>query len=1015
MTNLSLSDVRQYEQFEIRYPASIQPYGVLLVIDIETLTIIQVSENTREFLGVKPKTLLGKPLSYLMSSQQIKKIQNFLFQSNPEFVDIIKLKKKKDNRQFKGIIHTIQDSMILELEPLGLDDIHHVTNSYNLLKNAIINISAANDYQEILSTITEEVRKIIQFDRVLIYRFEYDYSGVVIAESKRDHYDGNGVVIAESKEENLESYLGLHYPAYDIPKPAREFFSRNWLRIIPNVSYEATTIIPRQHPLKNEELDLSHSVLRSVYPCHVEYLKNMGVSASMSISLMNEKHLWGLIACHHYSPKYISYEIRKICEFLGQFLSVEILYKQEQEFRLYRTQIQRIQSRMREGLLKHPDLIDKVIRPNCSSLLNLTRSQGAVIYLNQQISLIGKTPNQEQIEALISDFLNSKKVEIFYTDNLPQSYETAQEFKAIGCGILAISLFLANSIYHIIWFRPEQIHEVQWAGNPHDVEIINNEQGLSELCPRNSFAMWKELVKDKSLPWELVEIEAAQELRNTILLAALEVSQYSQAVLEEKTKQANAANLAKSQFLAKMSHELRTPLNAILGFSQMMNRNTSLSLEQQEYLGIINRSGEHLLSLVNDVLEMSSIEAGKVTLHKNCFNLHELIKSVQELLTLKALDQGLAFTVHQDEDLPLYLEGDEGKLRQIIVNLVGNAIKFTKVGQVDVYLSLLSYDNYSRNIELQLQVKDTGMGIQKEYLETIFEAFKQTETTLENNEGTGLGLSISRQFARLMGGDISVESQLGQGSTFTCKVNMMVPTKIEGLVKQQSKRVIGLQPSQPNYRILVVEDEKNNQLLMVKILTSVGFDVRWANNGHEALEIWQKWHPQLIWMDMRMLIMDGYEASRRIRELEAENTNLETPVIIIALTATVFDEDKKGILDAGCNDFVAKPFREAVIFEKMQQYLGVQYLYQDLTTHLSSQSVTSQVNIEQLNAEIRKMPQTWVKQLEHAALSANEKNLIRLIEQIPQTYSCLKDSLRQMVLDLAYEKITNLTEGLNDE
>ncbi|MGK7878882.1 MAG: ATP-binding protein [Crocosphaera sp.] len=1014
MKDLSLNNTQQYEQFEIRYPGSIQAHGVLLVIDIATLTILQVSENTREFLGVKPKTLLGKPLTYLMSCKQIEKIKNFLNQGDPEFIDVIKLKKNKDIQKFKGIVHKTQDSIILELEPLELDS-NGLINPYNLLKNAIARISDTNNLEELLSTITEEVRKITHFDRVLIYRFEYDCSGVVVAESKRENDHGHGVVIAESKEEYMESYLGLHYPAYDIPTPVIEFFSSNWLRIIPDINYQPVSIIPRKHSLKNEELDLTRAVLRSVYPCHIKYYNNMGVKASMSISLMNKNRLWGLIAAHNYSPKYIGYETRKICEFLGQFLSVELLYKQEQEFRSYRTQIQGIQSRIREGLLKHPDLIDKVFYPNRASLLNLTRSQGAVIYLDKHISLIGKTPTKEQIKALVNDFLHTKKSEIFYTDNLIQDYKKAQEFKQLGCGILAISLFLNHSTYHIIWFRPEQSHEVKWAGNPHDVELINNEQGMSELCPRNSFAMWKELVKDKSLPWQSIEIEAAQELRNIILLAALEVSQHSQTVLEEKTKQANAANLAKSQFLAKMSHELRTPLNAILGFTQMMNRDSSLSSEQQEYIGIINHSGEHLLSLINDVLEMSRIEAGQLTLHQTCFNLHELIKSIKELLILKAVSKGLTLTVYQDEDLPLYLEGDESKLRQIIVNLVGNAIKFTDFGQIDVHLSLLSYQMSKRDIQLQLQVKDTGPGIKKEDLETIFEAFKQTETAQEKNEGTGLGLSISRQFARLMGGDIAVESELEQGSTFTCTLNMMVPTKIEDSVKQKSKPIIGLQPSQPKYRILVVEDVRNNQLLMVKILTSVGFEVRWANNGQEALEIWQQWHPQLIWMDMRMPVMDGYEASLRMRQLERENRNLQTPVVIIALTATAFDEERKAILEVGCNDFVSKPFKEAVIFEKMQQYLGVEYIYEDTISDLSSQDSLNQVNMEQINEQMRQMPQTWVSELHQAALCARETKLIRLIKQVPNQHYFLADFLRQLVKDLAFEKISNVIEELNHE
>lgn len=1000
MINLSLIDLQNYEQFEVKYPGSIQPHGMLLVIDLATLNIIQVSSNTRSFLGIKPKTLLGKSIRYLLSSDKIKDLLDFFNENDHEFVEIIKLKKSKIISKFQAVAHKIQDSIILELEPFLIEDNNPSIKLYNLLKNAITNIGLTNYLDETLQTIAKEIRKITQFDRVLVYRFDFDSSGVVLAEDKR---------------EDLDSYLGLHYPAYDIPTQARQFYSSNWLRIIPNVFEEAVPIIPRKHPVKNEELDLTRAVLRSVFPCHIQYLKNMGVSASMSISLMNEKSLWGLIACHHYSTRYINYETRKVCEFVGQFLSIELLYKQEQEFRNYRTQIKGIQTRIREGLIDHTQSIDNVIVKNQSSLLNLTRSQGVSICLDKQITLIGKTPNQKQVQDLINHFLDPRKTEIFYTDSLEKDYPKAEEFKETACGMLAISIFLSNSTYHIIWFRPEQCQEIQWAGNPSDVTIITDDQEIPQLCPRHSFALWKEVVNGKSLAWESLEIEAAQELKNTLLLAALEFSKQSQVILEEKTRQANAANLAKSQFLAKMSHELRTPLNAILGFTQMMNRDSSLSSQQQEYLGIINRSGEHLLSLINDVLEMSRIEAGQLTLNQTCFNLHELIKSVKELLTLKALSKGLELTVHQDEELPKYIEGDESKLRQIIVNLVGNAIKFTHVGHIDLYLSVLSHQPYTKEMMLQLEVKDTGIGINQDELETIFEAFKQTENNFQSKEGTGLGLSISRQFARLMGGDITVQSQLGQGSTFTCTIKMIMPTKIEGVLKKQSKRVIELASSQPEYRILVVEDVRDNQLLMVKMLESVGFQVRSANNGQEALEIWQTWQPQLIWMDMRMPVMDGYEASRQIRHQETTTPNLSTPVTIIALTATAFDEERKAILAVGCNDFVSKPFQEEVIFEMMQKYLGVRYIYEDSTPTLAFHSTLTHLDSQQLKADMTKMSKTWVNELYQAALSAREKRVKALIQQIPLEQSSLAKFLNQLLNNLAFEQIINLTEGIADE
>lgn len=411
---------------------------------------------------------------------------------------------------------------------------------------------------------------------------------------------------------------------------------------------------------------------------------------------------------------------------------------------------------------------------------------------------------------------------------------------------------------------------------------------------------------------------------------------------------------------------------------------------------------------------MSRIEAGQITLHQTCFNLHQLIKSVQELLTMKAVSKGLELRVHQDEELPRYIEGDQSKFRQIIVNLVGNAIKFTPVGHVDLDLSVLSYEIKSREIILQVEVKDTGIGIPKDDLDSIFEAFKQTEDAIQFKEGTGLGLSISRQFARLMGGDITVVSQLGQGSTFTCIIKMMMPTKIAEVVQKQSKRVIGLEASQPQYRILVVEDVRNNQLLMIKMLDAAGFQVRSANNGEEALTIWQKWQPQLIWMDMRMPIMDGYEASRQIRAQEANNPNLPNPVTIIALTATAFDEEKEAILAVGCNDFVSKPFQEEVIFEMMQKYLGVKYIYEDTTPILSLPSTLNQLEFEQLKTELSKMPKTWINQLYQGGLSAREKRLNTLIQEIPSEYSFLAEYLSKMVNKLAFEEIVNLTKEIAD-
>lgn len=999
MSNLLPVDPDIYEQFSVHNPGSIQPHGVLLAIELKTLKISHMSENTEEFLGIKPEELIGKSLTDLISAKQVTKIVDIVNQNNPEFVEVLTIKTRKKKVKFKGIVHRLKDQLILELETHLPPNKNQSFHLYNLLKNAITSLSNAGNLSELAQIIAVEIQKITQFDRVMVYRFEIDSSGVVIAEKKR---------------ENLESYLDLHYPSSDIPHPARTFYCKNWLRLIPDVNYQPVGIISLPDPLKNEELDLSYAVLRSVFPCHVQYLKNMGVSASMSISLINEKKLWGLVACHHYSPKYVDYETRKVCEFLGRFMSIELLYKQEQEFKKYRTKIQEIQGRIRQVLSNYPLFIGDAMRENESNLLNLVQAKGAVICLGEQLTLIGQTPSKEQIRDLIHDFLNEHKLEIFYTDCLQKNYAKAGEFKDVATGVLAISIFL-TSTYHLIWFRPEQLYDVKWAGNPQDFTLIS-ENKIPQLTPRYSFATWKQVVKDKSFPWQILEIEAAQELRNILLLAALKFSQLSQEILEEKAQQANAANVAKSQFLAKMSHELRTPLNAILGFTQMMNRDHSLSSEQQEYLGIINRSGEHLLSLINDVLEMSRIEAGQLILHQSCFDLYVMIESIRELLTLKALSKSLELTVYQDPELPQYVEGDEGKLRQIIVNLVGNAIKFTETGTILLRLSVLKTFINSDKIILKIEAEDTGIGIAAEDLEMIFEPFKQTENQRQSKEGTGLGLSISRQFARLMGGDITVKSQLGQGSTFTCQIQMKIPPKkMRRFVKKKSQQIKGLEQSQPEYRVLVVEDIRDSQLLMVRMLESVGFQVRSANNGQEAINLWQEWQPHLIWMDMRMPILDGYEASRKIRTLEIENPTEKIPVIIIALTATAFDEDRKAILAVGCNDFVSKPFREEVIFEMMEKYLGVKYLYEEMSHNSYSDSPVKFLNFPVLKTQISLMSKSWIQELKQAALSARESRISQLISQIPDQDSLLVKSLHKMINNLAFEQILELTEGIINE
>jgi signal transduction histidine kinase/CheY-like chemotaxis protein len=387
-----------------------------------------------------------------------------------------------------------------------------------------------------------------------------------------------------------------------------------------------------------------------------------------------------------------------------------------------------------------------------------------------------------------------------------------------------------------------------------------------------------------------------------------------------------AANQAKSLFLANMSHELRTPLNAILGFSELMTRDPNVTLEQQRNLETIGRSGEHLLSLINDVLELSKIEAGLIVLHQENFDLHRLLFGLEEMFRLRARQKALSIDFEQADDVPQYIRADQSKLRQILINLLSNAVKFTEEGRITlrVYaIALNQEEDNGHSCTLHFEVIDTGVGILPEERENVFDAFFQTLVKQHSQQGTGLGLTISQRFVSMMGGGLKLNSEVGKGSKFSFEIPVEQVKGPDTVEDRLVKRVTGLKPGQQAFRILVVEDNEANRDLLIKLLKQVGFDTREAANGSEAVAAYEQWRPHLIWMDMRMPVMDGFESTRQIK---ASPGGKDT--VIIALTASAFEEDRKRVLERGCNDFVRKPFREVEIFKMLTKHLGVEFVYE---------------------------------------------------------------------------------------
>jgi two-component system sensor histidine kinase/response regulator len=525
--------------------------------------------------------------------------------------------------------------------------------------------------------------------------------------------------------------------------------------------------------------------------------------------------------------------------------------------------------------------------------------------------------------------------------------------------------------------------------------------------------------------WKTSEMNMVVQIGNQLEVALQQAELLAQtrqqsAALQKAAIAANAANRAKSEFLAVMSHELRTPLNAILGFTQVMSRDRALSQEQQEHLGIINRAGEHLLELINDILEMSKIESGGSTFNEHNFDLLHLLTSLEQMFGLQAQAKGLRFLYEYDPNLPRYVQTDESKLRQVLINLLGNALKFTQSGGVTLRVKLGTGDweksapltqnsNQAKNPlpTLRFEVEDTGPGIAPEEINLLFTPFGQTAIGRQSQQGTGLGLPISRKYVQLMGGDIQVRSTPGQGSIFAFEIQIAQVQAADIQIPHNSAQVIGLAPDQPEYRILVVDDRLESRLFLFKLLTLIGFQVQSAENGQQAVELWSSWQPNLICMDMQMPVMDGYEATRQIKgQLLGQST------VIIALTASAFEEERQTILAAGCDDFVRKPFRESVLLEKISLHLGLEYEYAEETQNVTALGQTTEeiLSAVDLASLFVQMPAEWLAQLHNAAAQGSDELILNLSQQIPPENIALVNILTRLANNFHFEKIMELTQ-----
>ncbi|WP_442949342.1 ATP-binding protein [Nostoc sp.] len=717
--------------------SQIQPHGVLLVLDECELKILQVSTNTLKFFGITPENMLQKKLEDLLDPFQIERIKTGLSGANLDLINSTKVwvrKQGDDYIVFDAVFHRNQEGfLIVELEPTITQENIPFLNFYHLARASINQLEKVSNFRDFCQVIVQEVRKITEFDRVMLYKF---------------HDDGHGCVVAEEKLEKLEPYFGLHYPESDIPQPAKKLFVTNSIRIIPDSSSEPVKVFPVNNPISDRPIDLTNSILRSAAPCHIEYLDNMGVAATLTISLIKDQKLWGLIACHHQSPKYISYELRKACEFLGRLIFTEISAREETEDHDRQINLTYIQSRLIEYMSQEENFIDGLVK-NPQNLLDLASAQGAAVYFGGNYRVVGETPKEEDLNFLIQWLKKNVEEEVFYTDSLAQIYPDAESFKNVASGLLAIPIAKRN---YVLWFRPEVIKTVNWGGDPNQAFEVSQSEGNIRLCPRKSFELWKETVHLTSLPWKDVEVKAALELRkaivNIVLRQADELAQLAQDL------ERSNADLKKFAYVA--SHDLQEPLNQVVNYVQLleMRYGEQLDEEAREFISYAVDGVTLMQTLIDDVLAYSKVDMQaiafqmtevKTVLDRALGNLRQRIKETGTTITHDALPTVMA---------------DSTQLMQLFQNLIGNALKFHSDQPPQIHLG-------AKRIEdaWLFSVRDNGIGIDPQFSDRIFVIFQRLHTR-DEYIGTGMGLAICKKIVECHRGRIWIESKLGEGATF---------------------------------------------------------------------------------------------------------------------------------------------------------------------------------------------------------------------------------------------------------
>ncbi|MCU1757703.1 ATP-binding protein [Pseudomonas helleri] len=717
----------------IRFPGAIQPHGLLLTLSEPDLHIQQISANVENLFGLAPAALLDQPLTTLTgphASTIVEQAAQFAGQ-----VDVPPLELTLQGIAYEGLLHRDNGLLILELE-LKPDQAALVGTMAKIrnLSRVLQSLQAAKTLPALYDICVKEIQALTGYDRVLIYRFQEE---------------GHGQVIAEASSPSMELFKGMFFPASDIPEQARELYRTHWLRIIPNADYTPVELVPRLRPDTQQPLDLSGATLRSVSPIHCQYMKNMGVLSSMSISLMDGDRLWGLISCGHRTPLHVPHELRMACQTIGQVLSLQISALQTLEISRQREAKMDALVRLNSAMVQGPENVFDGLAQEHALLMDLTQASGVAILEDNVLHRYGQCPKPEQIRELYQWF-KQNDAPVFSTHNLSALFAPAAAYKDIASGLLAMSLPkpVDNGV---LWFRTEVKESIPWSGDPRKpLNLESSETGL-RLSPRTSFELWKVEMDGISTKWSHGDLFAANDLRRS----ALEND------LARQVRREQQAVRARDELVAVVSHDLRNPMTIISMLCGMMQKTFSsdgshASRRITTAIDTMQQASSRMNILLEDLLDTSKIEAGRYTISAQSLDVTQIFEEALSLLMPLASEKQVELTFHAEPDLQIH--ADPERLFQVLSNLISNAIKFTPADGKIVVAAMSNGD------DIVFSVRDSGKGIPAEQLPHIFDRYW---TAKEGNAtGTGLGLYISQGIIKAHGGQLLAESTPGEGSEF---------------------------------------------------------------------------------------------------------------------------------------------------------------------------------------------------------------------------------------------------------